>query len=298
MKTMRNATSRIDVAPVLLAAVVWGFNWPVTRIALQEVGPWTMRAVTLLLGAVALAFVALLRKQPFAIPRDQWRRMAAAGSLTVGGFAILTTLAQLSLPTSRAAVLAYTMPIWAALMARVVLGERFTSRRTLGLVLGISGLAALAVPLFRAGEISLGWVYAIGAAVCWAAGTIVSKRFPVKAPPLIVAGWQLLVGGSLCLAGMLAFEAHRFGEHYSPSTIAALTYSVLLAQAVGYVCWFEGIARVPAGTAALASLLAPALGVFGAMAMLGEQPSMTDFLGLALVLTASATVVLPSRSGC
>jgi drug/metabolite transporter (DMT)-like permease len=282
--------------PVLLAAVVWGFNWPATRIALHEVPPWTMRAVTLLLGALALAAVAVIRGQSLAVRRDHWPRLMAAGALTVAAFAILTTLAQLSLPTSRAAVLAYTMPIWAALMGRVVLGERFTARRVLGLVLGMSGLAALAVPLLQTGEISIGWAYAIGAALAWAAGTIVSKRFPVAAPPLVVASWQLLVGGLLCAIGMLAFETDRLGGAYSLPTIAALSYSVVFAQAIGYVGWFEGIARVPAGTAALASLIAPALGVVGAMLLLGERPSATDFLGLGLVLAASATVVLPARS--
>lgn len=294
---MRSPASRMDVAPVVGAAIVWGFNWPATRIALHEVPPWTMRALTLVLGAAALAGVALVRRQSLAVRTDQWPRLFAAGALTVAAFAILTTLAQLSLPTSRAAVLAYTMPIWAALMARVVLGERFTARRLLGLVLGIAGLAALAAPLLRTGDISIGWIYAIGAAVAWAAGTIVSKRFPVDAPPLIVASWQLLVGGLLCSLGMLAFEVGRFDGAYSLSTVAALAYAVLLAQAVGYFCWFEGIVRVPAGTAALASLLAPAIGVVGAMILLGEQPSVTDFLGLALVLTASSTVVLPARSG-
>jgi drug/metabolite transporter (DMT)-like permease len=293
---MRNPVSRFDIAPVLLAAIVWGLNWPANRIVLWEVPPWTMRALTLCLSALALAGFALIRGQSLAVRRDHWPRLAAAGTLTVAGFAILTTLAQLALPTSRAAVLAYTMPIWAALMARIFLGERFTARRTLGLMLGMGGLAALATPLLRAGEISLGWLYALGAAICWAAGTIVSKRFPVGAPPLIVAGWQLLVGGVLCSLGMLAFETDRLGDPYSPITIAALAYAVLLGQALGYFCWFEGITKVPAGTAALASLLAPALGVLGAMILLGEHPSVTDFLGLALVLAASATVVLPSRS--
>jgi drug/metabolite transporter (DMT)-like permease len=294
---MRTASPRADIAPVLIAAIVWGFNWPATRIAVMEVPPWTMRGMTLCLGALALAGVALIRRQSLAIRREHRPRLVVAGCLTVGGFAILTTFAQLSLPTSRAAVLAYTMPVWAALMARVVLGERFTRRRVLGLALGTAGLTALAVPLLRNGDLSIGWVYALGAALVWAAGTIVSKRLPVAAPPLVVASWQLLVGGVLCLLGMLVFEANRPGVPYSTATIVALAYSVVFSQALGYLSWFEGIARVSAGTAAVASLLAPALGVFGAMVLLHEQPSMTDFLGLALVLAASATVVVPARSG-
>jgi drug/metabolite transporter (DMT)-like permease len=254
-----------------------------------------MRALTLTLGALALASLALFRRQSLKVRRDHWVRLFAAGALTVASFAILTTLAQLSLPTSRAAVLAYTMPIWAAVMARVMLGERFTARRILGLALGMSGLGALAAPLLTTGQVSIGWAYALGAAIAWAAGTIVSKRYPVEAPPLIVAAWQLLVGGLLCSLGMFVFEASRLGESYSVTTIAVLAYSVVMAQAVGYVCWFEGISRVPASTAALASLLAPALGVLGAMVLLGERPSFTDFLGLALVLAASASVVLPAR---
>lgn len=292
----QKAGYRIDVWPVLLAALVWGFNWPATRIAVAEVPPWTMRGLTLSLGALALAGVALLRRQSLAVRRDHWPRLVVTGILMVAAFAILTTLAQLNQPTSRTAVLTYTMPVWAVLMARVVLGEPFTPRRVLGVVLGVAGLAALAAPLLRSGNFSIGWVCALGAAVSRAAGMVFTKRYPVQAPPLVVATWQLVVGGLICTGGMLMFEFDRLGQPYSGRTIAALAYSVLFGQAVGYVCWFAGIARVAAGTAAVAGLLAPAIGVFGAMLLLGERPAATDFLGLVLVLAASATVVLPARS--
>jgi drug/metabolite transporter (DMT)-like permease len=281
---------------VALLGLLWGFNWPAVRIALGEIPPWTLRAVGLLLGGLTLAGVAGLRGRSLSVRPAHWPRLALAGVLSIAAFNVLLAFAQLAAPTSRAAIVAFTMPIWAALLARFALGERFDRRRVAGLGLGVAGLVALGAPLLLAGRFQVGLLYALLAGVSWAAGTVVTKRFPVEAAPLAVAAWQLLVGAACAAAGMLAFEGLPWPWPLQGSTLLALAYHVLLAQALAYLLWFEVVARLPAGTAALGTLLVPAVGVLGAVLLLGERPTATDALGLLLVVGAAAAVLLPPRA--
>lgn len=286
---------RYYYAAVPMLALLWGLNWPAVKIALAEIKPWMLRASGMALGGAFLVTVAALRGQSLTVKKSQWLRLAAAGILSVAAFNILLAFAQLSAPTSRAAIVTFTMPIWTVLLARILLKEPLGGRQRLGLALGTGGLAALGWPLIRTGEISIGLLYALVAGICWALGTIVSKRFPVDAPPLAVAAWQLLIGAACAAAGMCAFEGAALPQVLQPATVTAFLYHVLFAQALAYVLWFAALSRLPASTASLGTLMVPAIGTLGAVLLLGERPTPADFAGLVLVISAASAVLLPPR---
>jgi drug/metabolite transporter (DMT)-like permease len=279
---------------VPLLGLLWGFNWPAVRISLTEIAPWTLRAAGMTFAGLVLVAIALARGIPLAVPREQWSRLIIAGFLSIAAFNILLAFAQLMAPTSRAAILTFTMPIWATLLALPILGERFDRRRLLGLGLGISGLVCLGLPLIRSGQFSPGLALALLAALSWALGTIVTKRWPVAAPALTIAAWQLLVGGVAAGLGMLVFEGLPVPKLLSPKVAAALSFHILGAQALAYFLWFVVVARLPAGIASLGTLMVPAVGVLGSVLLLGERPTATDWLGLALVVAASGAIMIPA----
>ncbi|KFC73884.1 DMT superfamily permease [Bosea sp. LC85] len=280
---------------VPLLGLLWGFNWPAVRISLTEIAPWTLRAGGMTFAGLALVAIGLARGQSLAVPRGQWLRLAIAGFLSIAAFNVLLAFAQLAAPTSRAAILTFTMPIWATLLARLVLAEPFDSRRLLGLGLGAAGLLCLGLPLLASGTFSIGLLYALIASVSWALGTIVTKRWPVSAPALTIAAWQLLIGGAVAGIGMLVFEGAPVPKMLEAQTFAALTFHILGAQALAYFLWFTVIARLPAGIASLGTLMVPAVGVLGSVLLLGERPTPSDWLGLVLVVAASGTIMLPQR---
>lgn len=286
---------RYYYAIVPLLALLWGFNWPAVKIALGEIRPWTLRASGMALGGGCLVVIAALRGQSLTVKKSQWMRLTAAGLLSIAAFNILLAFAQLSAPTSRAAIITFTMPIWTVLFARILLKEPLDGRRCLGLVLGVAGLVALGWSLIQTGEISVGLLYALAAGICWALGTIVSKRFPVNASPLAVAAWQLLIGAACAAVGMLSFEGVALPHALRPATVTAFLYHVLFAQAFAYVLWFAALSRLPAGTASLGTLMVPAIGVAGAVLLIGEKPTLADLAGLVLVIGAASAVLVPPR---
>ena len=290
---MPQAASR-SLLLVPLLGLLWGFNWPAVRISLTEIAPWTLRAAGMTFAGLVLVTIALARGVPLAVPRAQWPRLIIAGFLSIAAFNVLLAFAQLMAPTSRAAILTFTMPIWATLLALPILGERFDRRRLLGLGLGISGLMCLGLPLIRSGQFSPGLALALLAALSWALGTIVTKRWPVAAPALAIAAWQLLVGGVAAGLGMLVFEGIPVPKLLSPKVAAALSFHILGAQALAYFLWFVVVARLPAGIASLGTLMVPAVGVLGSVLLLGERPTPTDWLGLTLVVAASGAIMIPA----
>lgn len=278
---------------VVALALLWGLNWPAVRVALTEIPPWTLRTTGLALAAATLFGLALARGRPLHVPARQRAPLALAGLLNIAGFNVMTAFAQLNTTTSRAAIVTFTMPLFATAFAYLWLGENPDRLQRLGLVLGALGLAVLLYPLTAGGGVPLGVAFALGAATSWAAGTVYLKRARIRAEPLAIAAWQLVAGALGAGSGMLLAEGLAMPWPLSGPVLVALAYHVVLAQALAYLLWFEVVARLPAGTAALGTLGIPVVGVLGAGLVLGERPSPADLIGFALILGAAATILLP-----
>src|ERR1700720_123144 len=121
------ARARIAPAGLMFLAITslgWGFNWPVTKFLLSELPPLTLRGSTGVIGAGLLAVLAVMRGHRLKVSPELWPRLMLAAALNVGAWMVLMGLALLWLPASEAALIAYTMPVWASMLAWFVLGER------------------------------------------------------------------------------------------------------------------------------------------------------------------------------
>lgn len=302
---------RLSWLAVPLLALIWGLNWPAVRAVLSWWSPWMLRLLGMGIGAVLLFALARQRGVSLRINRDQWSRLTVSALLTIAGFNLCTAFAQLSGSTSRAAIVTFTMPVWAILFARFALGEPLDRRRITALLSGISGLALLSAPLWAKGSETssntlAGVLFALGAGVSWAAGTVFVKRFPIAAPPLASTAWQLAIGAAVSTLGGVtaaAIEGRSIVDTFltgldPPFTTGmftlALAFHIVLACALAYLIWFDIVSRLPAGIAALATLLIPVVGTIGAMLLLGERPSALDLVGFVLIIAAAATALLPS----
>jgi len=138
---------------LVATSLMWGFNWPLVKYLLAALPPFSIRAASGLIGTALVLAIALARRESLVPPRGQWGRLCLAASLNVTAWMALTTLSLLWLRASETTILAYTLPIWAALLAWPLLGERPTMRRGIGLVLGGGGARGFAhIGLVRALE--------------------------------------------------------------------------------------------------------------------------------------------------
>lgn len=282
----------------LFLALAWGLNWPAVKIALSELPPFTLRALGLGSGGVLLLLLALVQRRPLLPPAAAWRGVVVGGLLAVALFNMSTAFAQLSTTTSRAAVLTFTMPLMSALLAWWWLGERPTRPRLLALGLGALGVAVLAWPLLRAlhgagpAPPLRGLLLPLLAAFGWASGTVLLKRWPVACDRITFTAWQLLIGAGCGLLGAGAAGDPLPQAWPSARVGAALAFHVVLGTAAAYWLWFILAERVSATVSSLTTLAVPVVGVLGAMALVGDRPSASDWIGFVLVLGAAALTLL------
>ncbi len=276
---------------VLLLAFAWGFNWVAAGVALHEVPPWSMRLAGSGIGAGTLFLVAKLGGHKLHVPRGERLHVAIAGFFNVAAFQVLSSFAQLVGETSRAVIIAYSMPIWATLLSRLMLGERLTGARKLAFFLCVAGLGTLIWPLVAHG-VPASVLLSLGCALSWAFATVYVKWAKLTVAPLANAAWQLLFGFLFIAAGTIAFEGrpHLLGLH--TSSLLAIAYIGVLGVGLAHYLWWAIVGRLPAVTASIGSLLVPVVGVIGSALLLHERPTLNDAIGFFLISLAAACVLL------
>jgi drug/metabolite transporter (DMT)-like permease len=276
---------QVGLLCLLVTVVGWGLNWPVMKFLLGESPPLFARGTAGMAAALALALFALLRGESLGVPvRSAWRLVVAAG-LNVTAWMGLSTLSLLWLNAGQGALLVYTMPIWATVLAWPVLGERPTAGRIIALALGVAGVTVLLGgghgAALRA-ETLPGVACALGAAVLFALGTV-ALRSPLGLPPLTATAWQVGLGCLPMIAAGILFETPDPGA-LTPAGWAAMAYMTVVPMGVCYLSWFAALKRLSPATASVATLLTPLVGVVAAALALGEPLGAREALALALTL--------------
>ena len=291
------ARPRIAPAGLMLLAVTsigWGLNWPIMKQILTEWPPLSARGLTGIAGGLLLALLAVIRGESLRVPQGQWPRLLLSAVLNVSTWMTLMGLALLWLPASEAAVIAYTMPVWASLLAWLILGERMSLTRMLALVMAFAGIAALmgGNGIVASTAKLPGIAMVLVGAFVFALGTIAAKRLPITMPLIASSALQIGIGCvPVALAGLL-FEHPRI-EALSTLGWVLMAYMTVIQFCIAYVCWFAALERLPASVAAIGTMAVPVIGVIAAAIMLHEPLGIGQIAALVFTL---AGVALAARS--
>jgi drug/metabolite transporter (DMT)-like permease len=276
--------------------LIWGITWPVMKIALNEIPPLSMRGTAAAFGAATYCLLCVMMRRSLRVPSPKiWVHILVGSLLNIVAFSLFGAFAQLVATTSRVAVLAYTMPIWAILLAWLFLGERPNRVQTIALLLCVAGLAILIYPLTTHG-IPIGIVFALAVGVCWAGGTVYLKWAHIEADQMGVGSWQMTFAAIILAACVLIFDGRPRFETAHLDGLLATVWTGVFGNGVAYALWFTIIRRLPAATASLGVLASPVIGVIGSFLILGEVPTAPDMIGFALIFVASACVLLTRQS--
>jgi drug/metabolite transporter (DMT)-like permease len=297
MQNPHRPRARILPAGFVFLAVTsigWGFTWPVLKYLLGELPPLTLRGSSGVVGAGLLALLAILRGQSLRVPAKLLPRLVVAATLNVACWMVLMGLALVWLPASEAVLIAYTMPIWASILAWPILGERPNPLRVISLAMAFAGLAAIMGGNGFAASVEKlpGIIMALGGAFGFAVGTVLAKKLPLNLPPLSAAAWQIGIGSlPVAIAGLLIEKADWAA--LSSFDWMLLTYAIVIQFCVAYVSWFAALARLPASVAAIGTMAVPVIGVVTAALALHEPLGPGQIAALIFTL---AGVALATRS--
>lgn len=272
-----------------LLSLIWGYNWVVMKLALRYASPFDFASLRTLLATACLFIILAALRRPLR-PKEPLG-LAWLGLLQTTGFIGFTMWALVSGAVGETAVLAYTMPFWVIVLAKLVLGEHMDGIQRAAVILALFGLIMVLTPWRSHGGIESD-LLAIGAGIFWAAGTLYAKILRRRAhfDLLSLTAWQMLFGAiGLTVVAVLVPHA---AVHWNKEFIGALAYNVILGNALAWVLWLYALDRLPAGVASLGTLATPVISVLAAALQLGEIPDTPEIIGMLLIGSALTLISL------
>jgi len=276
-------TIRLAVLALIALALIWSYNWIVTKSVLRYVGALDFAALRCVLGASLL--LALLPLSGRSLKPPPWRPVLWIGLLQATGMTGLSQLALVAGGAGKTAVLVYTMPFWVIAMAALFLNEKPRPFQYVAAAIAALGLLLVIQPWQWQGT-WLSSLLAVGSGALWAGGSVVAKRtFRHESIDLLrLTAWQMVVG-AIALS-TLAIATHKTPIIWSPYMLMALGYNVVLATALCWVLWLFILRTLPAAIAGLSTLMIPVMSVLWALWLLDEKPGNAEGSGIALILLA------------
>jgi drug/metabolite transporter (DMT)-like permease len=283
---------------LLLIAVLWGINWPILKVGVSEIPPFAFRTVTGFAAAAGLFLIARLAGQPLAVPRRERVGIVVVAILNMTLWNVFILFGVQAMSSGRAAIIGYTMPLWATLAAFVLVGERLTWKSITALALGLAALGLLFAGDSRALESGpLGPALVLCGAVAWGIGTGLQKYYAFTMPVTVITAWQQLIGAVPVVVIALAWDVHHLPEEFTLGPILALVYNMTATSIVCYWAFFKVVSMLPVVVSSVGTLLVPVVGVAADALYFRTVPGPVDYIALVLVLAAVVLVMRPARRG-
>lgn len=274
----------------LLAPIAWGTTYVLVTEVLPPGRPVFDAAARVLPAGVLLTAVVWARRgRPTGAAL---RRAAVLGTVNVGVFFPLLILAATLLPGGVAAAAGGLQPLLVVGFSALLTGRSVRGRE---IVVGVVAALGVALVVLRpgAGYDVVGLLAALGANVSFAAGVVLTRRYPPPADPVGDVGAQLLAGAVLLVPLALVLEGPP--PPLDTAELLGIAYFSLVATAAAFVVWFHGIRRLPVVAPPLLGLAAPLTGAALGWALLGEELTAVQLAGFALAFAAIGYGALAGR---
>lgn len=247
------------IIAVTALTLMWGTNWGLFPLAVREVSVWTFRSLSLLCAAALVLLIAHLRGYSLKVPQGERLPIVASSICYMFVWHIASTYSATLLPSGQAAVLGFTMPIWATLISWIVLGEKPSARNFIAVVLAGVGVGSLAIGSWNAyTNTPLGFICGLGAAFGWAIGTLILHRAHLRTSAIVSTGWQLLLAGiPVTIIALLTGSKDFFMP--SVTTLVVIGYITFIPMSLGNIAWFQIAKSLPASISGISTVMVPVM---------------------------------------
>ena len=281
----------------------WGATYGAIHIAGLHLAPPLVGATRSFFSTILLCAICLGRGSSLRVP------LRAAGQLALVGILFLTcnnlmlVWAETKVASGFAALVVAMIPIFVALIETVLPGgESLNLRGWIGTLLGAVGMLALLWPTLHrtagsaANQRSLfGFVLLLAAALAFAIGSILSRRFRFRVDTFVATTWQIAAAGVVNLTIATAGGCFRTA-HWTASGLLAIAYLAVFGSVVGFTAYTYLLQHVPVTKVSTYAFVNPVIAVLIGVALFHERLAPAELAGTVLIIAAVATVIL-SRTG-
>ncbi|MDB5771094.1 MAG: EamA family transporter [Burkholderia sp.] len=281
---------------LVFLTLIWGINWPIMKIGVLDFPPLAFRAFCLFGGLPIVWMASRMQGISLAIPKGHLKHLVrlTLPNMLIWNVCVILGIKMLS--SGRAAILGYTMPVWAMLFGLFLFAERPTRAAWFGVGCALAGAMLLLSSEFSAmtGK-PFGSLLVLVGAAAWGYGTVIMKRTQLEIPTLALTFWMMALSGSVLGIGSMLFETTAWRVP-TGSEWFAIGYNAVLVFGLCQAVWF-GLARsLPPVASTLSVMMIPVLGVFSGAFILGETPHWQDYAATVLILVGMSTVLLKPRT--
>ena len=275
-----------------LTAAILGFNWPLLAIALEEISPMWLSTLRLAGGTVVVVSVSILGGRMARPVRADVPLLLSVGIFRLALVMVLVFIALRFVPPGRASVLVWTASLWTVPMAAIVLSEKMTRRRWLGLGMGILGIVILVEPWHSRLDAPalLGYGLLLLGAISQAATSVHIRRHQWRSSPLAQLPWQLVVA-TIPVAVITYSLEGPLEVDWTPLLIAIVVYEGAFASGVAMWAQLTVLRRLPAVTTNLTLMMVPVIGLVSSMLVVGEELTLAAGIGAVTIAAGVITGV-------
>jgi len=291
--------STLAMLGMILACILWGSSHAVMKTALNETPPFLLAALRLCMAAPLLVLIQLTTRRPAIHTADRWPLVRLSMIGIVASFVLAYTGIKLTL-SSDSSLLIVGEVIFTAVFAYLLLRERITRNRMIGLLVGTAG--AIILITGAAGNNTetapnrlLGNILVLGCLACESYYTVRGAAFLERNDSISMLAW-VNTASLIVWVPVLGYYAYT-GElaQVSPSAWGASVYMALVTSILCYFLWFTGVRIVGATVAAVALLFQPLVGAVVGIQVMGDPITLTFIVGGVLVIGALLISGIPER---
>jgi len=288
--------SRIAVA-FACVYFFWGSTYGAIHLAALHLAPPLVAALRTLVSTAILAIFCVARGISLRVPRRTAWQLVLVGVLFMSANAILLVWAETKVATGYASLVIAMIPILVALIETALPGgETLNLRGWLGTLLGAVGMFALLWPSLhgssgeRSGDLA-GFVILVLAALSFAVGSVLSRRFRFRVDTFAATTWQIGAASVVNLSIAIAGGNFRTAQ-WTRTGVLSILYLAVFGSVVGLTAYVYLLKHVPVTKVSTYAFVNPVIAVLLGVAVFHERLAPAELLGMVVSLAAVATVIL------
>ncbi|MFE4898500.1 DMT family transporter [Peribacillus butanolivorans] len=287
--------SRTNTALLLIfLVVVWGVNWPLSKMALNYTPPILFAGTRTILGGLILLIFALPRYKKLRFKKT-WHFYLISAFLNIILFYGLQTVGLGFAPAGLFSAIVFIEPVLLGIFCWIWLGESMYGLKIIGLILGFAGVAIISAGGFTGNVSAIGIILALGSALSWGLGTVFIKKTGDRVDSIWMVTLQLIMGGIFLLSVGSSVESWSNIQWKFPFIINLLFISIFVI-AFGWLAFFTLVGSGEASKVGSFTFLIPLIAILCSSFMLHEKITLNLLVGLVFILISILFVNIKLKS--